>query len=138
MPILVEANEALSDALLKKFKREIELVSKSPNTIEILSGTQSGIWGLFGDMVVVSWMFADTKAEYSATAKQDAEHIAQQLPTLIAHLGLPSSTVTRYALHEGKLSNSQQAVSSLASQWRTLFAQAVIKLELHDSLKDLA
>ena len=138
MPILVEASEALSDALLKKLKREIELASKSPNTIEILSGTQSGIWGLFGDMVVVSWIFADSKAEYSAAAQQDALHIAQQLPTLIAHLGLPTSTVTRYALHEGKLVNSPNAASSLASQWRTLFAQAVIKLEHQDDMKDLA
>ena len=138
MPILVDSNEPLSDALLKKFKREIELSSKSPNTIEILAGTQSGIWGLFGDMVVVSWMFADTKAEYREAAQQDAAHITQQLPTLIAHLGLPTSTVTRYALHEGKLTSSQEAASSLASQWRTLFAQAVIKLEHQDDIKDLA
>ena len=138
MPILLEANESLSDAVLKKFKREIELASKSPNTIEILNGSQSGIWGLFGDMVIVSWMFADSKTEYSATAQEDAAHIAQELPTLIAHLGLPTSTITRYALHEGKLTNSKNAASSLASQWRTLFAQAVIKLEHHDSLKDLA
>ena len=138
MPILVEASEALSDALLKKLKREIELASKSPNSIEILAGTQSGIWGLFGDMVIVSWMFADSQAEYSAAAQQDAAHIAQQLPTLIAHLGLPISTITRYALHEGKLANRQNAASSLASQWRTLFAQAVIKLEHQDNMKDLA
>lgn len=138
MPILVDSKEALSDALLKKLKRAIELNSHTPNSIEILHGTQSGIWGLFGDMVVVSWMFADNKTEYSAAAQKDAAHIAQQLPTLIAHLGLPTSTVTRYALHGGKLANSQNAASSLASQWRTLFAQAVIKLEQHDSLKDLA
>ena len=49
MPILVEANEPLSDALLKKLKRSIELASATPNSIEILQGTQSGIWGLFGN-----------------------------------------------------------------------------------------
>ena len=138
MPILVEASEALSDALLKKLKREIELTSKSPNTIEILAGTQSGIWGLFGDMVIVSWMFADSKPEYSAAVQQDAAHIALQLPTLIAHIGLPISTITRYVLHQGKLVNSQNAANTLASQWRTLFAQAVIKLEHQDNMKDLA
>lgn len=144
MPILVEASEALSDGLLKKLKREIELVSKTPNTIEILHGTQSGIWGLFGDMLVVSWMYADNKKEYDASAKQDAQTISAQLPTLIAGIGLPNSTITRYALHEGKLVNISVASSqpstmpSLASQWRSLFAQAVIKLEHEDSIKDLA
>ena len=138
MPILLEAKEALTDTLLKKFKRELERASSSPNTIEILAGTQSGIWGLFGDMVVVSWLYSNSKPEYSATARQDAAHIAQQLPNLIAHLGLPTNTVTRYALHEGKLVNSSNVANTLASQWRTLFAQAVIKLEYQDDMKDLA
>ncbi len=136
MPILVEASEPLTDALLKKLKRGIELASQSPNNIEILHGTQSGIWGLFGDMVVVSWMYADAKPEYGAAAKQDAQNIAQQLSTLIANMGLPDSTATRYTLHEGKLIN--HSTTTLASQWRMLFAQAVIKLEHNDAFKDLA
>lgn len=136
MPILVEASEPLTDALLKKLKRGIELASHSPSNIETLHGTQSGIWGLFGDMAVVSWMYADNKPEYGAAAKQDAQNIAQQLPTLIANMGLPDSTATRYTLHEGKLIN--HSVTTLASQWRTLFAQAVIKLEHNDAFKDLA
>ena len=127
MPILVEAKEPLSDALLKKLKRSIELASSTPNSIEILQGTQSGIWGLFGDMILINWMYADNKAEYAAAAKQDALQISSQLPTFIANLGLPTNTITRYALHEGKL--SKQTATRLASQWRTLFAQAVIKLE---------
>jgi adenylate cyclase len=131
MPILIEANEPLSDALLKKIKRSIELASTTPNNIEILQGTQSGIWGLFGDMLFVNWMYADNKAEYAKAAQQDAQTIAEQLPTFIANLGLPTNTITRYALHEGKLSSESTSLAStsLASQWRTLFAQAVIKLE---------
>lgn len=131
MPILVESNEALSPAMLKKLKREIELSSKSPNNIEILQGTQSGIWGLFGDMVVVSWMYSNNKPEYAETAHQDALQLAKKLPNLINQCGLPNTTITRYSLHEGKLSHQQNTESNmtLAAQWRTLFAQAVIKLE---------
>ena len=136
MPILVESNEALSDALLKRIKREIELVSKTPNNIEILQGTQSGIWGLFGDMILVSWLFADDKTDYSEAAKQDALAIATQLPALIAKLGLPTGTTMRYTLHDGQLIN--QTTTHLASQWRSLFAQAVIKLEHEHIHKDLS
>lgn len=136
MPILVESNEALSPAMLKKLKREIELSSQSPNNIETIHGTQSGIWGLFGDMAVVSWMFASNHPEYAQTAKQDALQIAEKLPQLIAQCGLPDTTVTRYSLHEGKLSHTQTAESTmtLASQWRTLFAQSVLKLELNEKI----
>jgi adenylate cyclase len=137
MLILVEASEPLPDAVQTKLERKIELVCKTPMTIEALSGTQSGIWGLFGDMIVVSWMFADTKPEYANAAKQDAQTIASQLTTLVAELGLPNETITRYTLHEGKLHN-QSSSTPLSSQWRTMFAQAVIKLEHENNHQDLA
>ena len=127
MPILIESHEILGDVLLKKFKRQIELTSQTPNTVEILHGTQSGIWGLFGDMVIVSWQFEQNQPEYTASAKQDAQLISAQLARMIKKLGLPESTETRYILYEAKLIN--QPAANLASQWRVLFAQAVIQLE---------
>ena len=128
MPILVESQEALDDGTLKKLKRALELASVTPNSIEFIHGTQGGIWGLFGDMVVMSWIYADNQTEYAETALADAKDIADQLPSLISQTGLPNGTVARYSLHEGKL-NSQSDVSTLAAQWRSLFAQAVLKLE---------
>lgn len=128
MPVLIESAEALDDGTLKKLRRAIELGSRTPNSIEFIHGTQSGIWGLFGDMLVVSWLYADNRAEYADAALADAKSIAQQLPQIIAQVGLPNGTAARYSLHTGKL-NSQSDVVSMASQWRSLFAQAVLKLE---------
>ena len=130
----VESQEPLGDALLKKLKRSIELASSTPNSVEFIHSTQSGIWGLFGDMLVISWLYADDKPEYLAAAKQDAQTIIAQLPTLIENLGLPKGTLTRYTTHQGKLIGNLGANATLASQWRTVFAQAVIKLEHEDTL----
>lgn len=143
MPVAIESldpenDDVLDDILIKKLKRNIELISKTPCNIEVINGTQGGIWGLFGDMVAISWQFSENKPDYIAAAKQDAQQIAAQLPTLITDLGLSEKLVVRYALHEGKISHA--STLSLASQWRTLFAQAIIKLE-HDqtnATKDLA
>jgi len=130
----IESQEPLGDALLKKLKRGIELASVTPNSIEFIHSTQSGIWGLFGDMIVISWLYADDKPEYALAAKQDAENIIAQLSTLVENLGLPKETETRYTTHEGKLIANLGANATLASQWRTIFAQAVIKLEHEDAL----
>lgn len=138
MLILVEADEPLPDAVQTKLERKIELIGKTPYTIEALSGTQSGIWGLFGDMIVLSWVFSDAKPEFAAAAKQDAQAIGSQLANLILDLGLPANTITRYMLHVGKLVNQSTLASPLSSQWRTLFAQAVIKLEHENDHQDLA
>lgn len=143
MPIVIESTDALSndvldDALIKKLKRSIELISKTPNYVEVMNGTQGGIWGLFGDMIVINWQFSENKPDYIAQAKLDAQHIANELPTLVANLGLPNKLMTRYALHEGTINNQSKQLP--ASQWRTLFAQAIIKLDYYDQAitKDLA
>ncbi len=125
MPIIIEAVEPLSDGLLKKISRQIELASRTPNNVDMLKETQSGIWGLFGDMIVVTWTFDQSNAQYGEEARADAQHIAQALPNIFASVGLPSNTQVRYSQHDGVLSSD----TALAKQWRSLFAQAVIKLE---------
>jgi len=134
LPLIVESKEPLGDPLLKKLKRGIELVSQTPNNVEFMQGTQSGIWGLLGDMVVVSWVYSDDKPEYAEAAQADAQNILAQLPTLIVGLGLPKQTPIRYTTHTGKLVGNLGENATLASQWRTLFAQAIIKLDYEDKL----
>ena len=124
MPVIIEADEPLGDAVMKKIRRGIELTSKTPNNIELMKGTQSGIWGLFGDMIVISWTYDDSKAEYAEQVVQDANLIINALPTIIATLGLPSTQI-RHSRQYGRL----DGISPLASQWRTLFAQAIVQLE---------
>ncbi len=132
MPIVVESQEPLTNSSLKKIKRSLELASRTPNSVEVLKGLQSGIWGLFGDMVIVIWMYADTKPEYAQAAKEDAAQLGNQLEGILRGIGLPTQTGVRYIQHEGLLNADTLA----ASQWRSLFAQAVIKLE-HENIKPI-
>lgn len=125
MPILVESKEPLGDALLKKLKRQIELSCRIPDNIDVLKGSQSGIWGLFGDMAVVSWIYAEMQEEYAQQAKLDADQLADKLSTILKNVGLPGDTQVHYAMHKGGLAGDKP----LADQWRSLFAQAILKLE---------
>jgi adenylate cyclase len=138
MPILIESDDVQGDAMMKKLKRKIELASQTPNNIEILQGIQTGIWGLFSDMIVVSWMVSDAKPDYLENAKRDANEIATQLPHFISELSLPSLTNVRYSIYEGKLTQPDNASqsASLASQWRMLFSHAIIQLEQKVIFKD--
>ena len=142
MPIAIESldpenDDVLDDTLIKKLKRNIELISKRHAILKsstVRKGYLGVIWRYGGNQLAVF----RNKPEYISAAKQDAQQIAEQLPTLIDDLGLSEKLVVRYAVHEGKISHA--SALSLASQWRTLFAQAIIKLE-HDLTtvtKDLA
>ena len=125
MPMLIDAEEALTDSVLKKITRIMELESRLPNTIDRLKSTQTGIWGLFGDMVLISWTYGNSE-EYQTQVKQDAEQLGNKIKSILNQVGLPENTPVRYSCYEGSLSAEQDS----ASQWRILFAKAIIQLEI--------
>jgi CHASE2 domain-containing sensor protein len=126
MPILIESKDSLGDVMLKKLQHKIEQHLQMPATVEILKGTQSGIWGLFSDMITVTWAYPHDNKTESAKVNQDANQLGQQLKKLIRNIGMPHDTAVRYAQHSGTLN----ADIAMASQWRGLFAQAIIKLDI--------
>lgn len=128
MPIAIESKSeiALTDSMLKKFRQKIEHTLQLPATVDALKGTQSGIWGLFTDLVVVSWAYDSQQPAAASKALQDAEQLAKQLNTLLQLSGAPDDVGLRYATHAGLL----HVDKSTANQWRGLFAQAIIKLDI--------
>jgi len=126
MPIVIESQFPLTDSLLKKLQRNIEQQLQQPATVEILKGTQSGIWGLFSDMVVVSWAYSHEDKIAAAKIQQDAAELGTQLNSLLQNLGMPNDVSVRYTQHTGTLNTDKP----MANQWRGLFAQAIIKLDI--------
>ncbi len=123
MPILVESAIPPGDTIMGRLRRDIENSGKTTARMELVKGTQSGIWGLFGDMMVATW--SGEEEDLATLARQEAESIVAAMDRLLPQAGLPAGTRLRYALHEGRLNGDRP----LGPQWRTLFAQAVIRLE---------
>ena len=126
MPVVIESKFPMTDSLLKKLQRNIEQQLQQPATVEILKGTQSGIWGLFSDMVVVSWAYSHEDKIAAAKIQQDAAELGTQLNSLLQNLGMPNDVSVRYTQHIGTLNTDKP----MANQWRGLFAQAIIKLDI--------
>lgn len=132
MPVLIGSAEPLGDSMLKKVRAEIDSMGSLPKSVETLKGIQSGIWGLFGDMLVIRWTCARDDTGQAGTIRQEAAEIGSQLGALIQRAGLPAGTTVCHALHEGTLAGDV----ALAPQWRALFAQAVLKLEQMQQQKE--
>lgn len=128
MPIMIASKEALPAGMLKKIQYQIQQRCSMPNTVEFLKGTQSGIWGLFGDIIVVNWAYAHDDKTESEKVKQDASYLGLQLKAVLQHVGMPSDTDVRYVQHIGILNTEKP----LENQWRGLFAQAIIKLDVFE------
>ena len=126
MPVIIESQFPFTDSMLKKLRHAIEQQLQRPATVEFLKGTQSGIWGLFGDMIVVSWAYAHDNSDEAVKVEQDATQLGTQLNRLLQTSGMPDDVMVRYTQHIGVLNTEKP----MASQWRGLFAQAIIKLDI--------
>jgi adenylate cyclase len=134
MPIIISGPEPLGDGTLKKIRGELLGMGQIPKNVESLKGIQSGIWGLFGDMLLIRWTCEHGDAAQADRIRQEAGEIGGQLAALTERVGVSASIDIRHALHEGVLSGDKP----LAPQWRSLFAQSVLKLEHMPQEKETA
>ena len=130
MPISIENQDSLSDNLLKKLQQSIKLSTRQNVTVDIIKGTQGGIWGLFSDLITVSWTYPPEDLDAANNAKADAENLGSQINAILQRQGLPNNTIVRYALHAGAITTDNITEDQLSSQWRGLFAQAILKLDV--------
>ncbi len=126
MPVIIESQFPFTDSMLKKLRHAVEQQLQRPATVEFLKGTQSGIWGLFSDMIVVSWAYSHDDNNEAVKVEQDATQLGAQLNRLLQSSGMPDDVAVRYTQHIGALNTEKP----MASQWRGLFAQAIIKLDI--------
>jgi hypothetical protein len=145
MPIAIDSPEPLSENKVKKFQRRLEQRCRPGTAVQSLKGTQTGIWGLFSDFILVSWTYHSNDATETQQVHDDSARLADALKTLPREFGLSDNQHVRHTMHEGSLNMKTQSAAmdakdelviaendinhDLASQWRRLFAEALIKLE---------
>jgi CHASE2 domain-containing sensor protein len=117
MVVLLEIRYPPGDSMMKRLARALESLPGEPRRVEVLKGSQSGLWGLFGESLLVSW-----SGDF-ANAQQDAEQLVSMLPALLQQNGL--SATIRHNLLQATLEPTRDG----AQQWRRLFAQNLQQLE---------
>ncbi len=136
MPIVIENKDLMNEGKLKKVQRLVEQHSQLSPSVQILKGPQSGIWSLFSDIILVSWSYQGDNEPEAAKVKVDSDQLAERLKTLSQEAGLPTDTQMRYAQLIGTLNiriGEPDSGNDLASQWRSLFSQAIVMLETSTS-----
>jgi CHASE2 domain-containing sensor protein len=118
--ILMDTRTPLGESVMLKLRRALETEPGGTRTVEILKGSHTGMWALFGETLLISWRDNDADK-----APEDILHLIARLPGLLKQAGVPSTITIRHALQQTVLDNEKPA----APQWRSLFAQAVLKLE---------
>jgi hypothetical protein len=129
MPVLIETEDALSDSTLKILAQQFEQQCQHPVTVEYLKHTQSGIWGLLSDMLVITWVYADGSETYAEKIQQDATNLTKAIPKILENVGLPSQTPVKLTQQTGALTLEKP----LDQQWRSIFAKAILRFEIEEN-----
>lgn len=113
--LLIRVN-GLGDGPLEKIRRALERRGGESRSVELLKGSQRGIWSLLEHTLAVSWALAD---EHGAEriARDAAATTAVLAELLRYHPGASAS----WQLHQGIIAGGARATET----WRTLLADAL-------------
>lgn len=113
---------ALNAGVREKIRRGLLKTGSPGKSVELLNGTQKGLWHLFENMLAISWICGADDENAKLAVRQDIETIKQALlPLLRKHFMAVEQDVTWF-VHEGEITGGEQAGDS----WRVLFAETLV------------
>lgn len=115
----------IPDGMLEKIRLGLKRIGSRVKSVEVMNGSQRGLWGLFEKTIAISWVAAaDDDAAQKAIAT-DLEGILNGLQPLLRKFLLHVDGAESHTVHRGRIQGGEQA----ADGWRTLFAEALLKWE---------
>ncbi|GAB4127696.1 MAG: hypothetical protein Fur0040_10610 [Sideroxydans sp.] len=110
------------EAMLEKIRRALRHTGSPDKSVEILTGAQKGVWGLFEKTIALSWVADAADATACAAVRADVEHVQQALPQVLGRFLLHVEGASSHVVQEGTLRGGERA----AEDWRALFAEALL------------
>jgi CHASE2 domain-containing sensor protein len=116
------ALNAISKGMLEQIRLGLKKTGSKQKSVEVLAGSQKGMWGLFEKTIAVSWI-ADAADEAAQRAiNSDLELVIKELQPLLARSLLHVEGAVSHITHQGKIQGGVMAEAG----WRLLFAQALL------------
>ncbi|MDH4234682.1 MAG: molecular chaperone TorD, partial [Gallionella sp.] len=114
---------AMNDKVREKIRIAMERQGGAARSVEIIKGTQKGLWGLFEDTLAISWLCPPGDEEKRQLVLQDIEAAKRMImPLLRKHCAISEKDVACF-VHEGVIAGGAQAPDS----WRVLFATMMLR-----------
>ncbi len=108
---------------MEEVRYGLETCSKEVKSVEVLSGGQKGLWGLFEKTYVVSWVSTTTQDSIAQLRfAQDAEIAIAALPALLGRYLKDTENAASWFVYQGVVKGGEDAKES----WRVFFAEALV------------
>ena len=114
---------AMNDKIREKVRLGMEESGSTARSVDIIKGTQKGLWGLFEDTLAISWMCPPGDDEARKNIARDVEAAERSVGPLLRKYSVISDSDVACFVHEGVIARGEQARDS----WRALFAATVLR-----------
>ena len=112
-------------AMLEKIRTALEKSGKVRKSVDIIKGSQRGLWDLFEKTIAVSWVSRADNQAGEEQVKQDVETVLATLQVqLRQHLAKPDNAA-EWFVHHGMVASGKGARAG----WRKMFAQGLLLWE---------
>ena len=112
-------------AILDKIRYALEKSGKQVKSVDILKGSQKGLWDLFEKMIVVSWVIEAKNHDASERVKQDMEAVLATLQLQLRKRLAQPDNAADWFVHQGLIAGGAGARAG----WRRIFAQGLLLWE---------
>ncbi len=120
---LPESIALLGEKTKEKIRKELAQSGAPSKSVERLAGEQKGIWSLFENHLVVTWLAADAAAQ--AQVRQDVEVVTEALRKLLRDYDAAADNEPCWWVREGTIAGGAAA----GAHWRALLAEAQLEWE---------
>jgi hypothetical protein len=113
----------IPDGMLEKIRLGLKRIGAPHKSVEVVSGAQKGLWGLFEKTIALSWVAEAEDAAAQQAISDDVEKVLSNLQPLLGKFLLHVEGAADHVVHQSKFHGGEQA----ATGWRLLFAEAILK-----------
>jgi CHASE2 domain-containing sensor protein len=113
-------------AFLRTLRKAAEKTGAYPKDVEMMRGSQRGIWGVLDNLLVVTWVHDAGDEKGRLLVDREVNDLVEAMPKLIAASHIAGETLQDYTVHALPLGVDGEHPTE--PQWRKLFAETVEKM----------
>jgi len=119
-------DELALPAFLRNLKKAIEKTGGLPKDVEMMRGSQRGIWGVLDNLLIVSWAHAPGDDAVGAAVERESNELLGMMPKLVEGARIAGETLQDHTMHSMGL--GRDGAHPTEPEWRQLFAETLEKM----------
>ncbi len=126
-----ESADSIGESKLKQIRRRLEKSGKETKSVEMLAGTQKGIWALLENTLAVSWIVPSEDDLARDRVKKDIESVTDTLRTILPKYLRNGENAAAWIVHEGVVPGGHGAKAA----WDRMLAEAQLRWHQAHNIK---